>query len=118
MSRRRKRTLSEEREIDPLSGMANLMDVMMVFCCGLMVALVLSWNLQNVIFSNKTPEERKKMKQQLQKITSVNKGKELKEIPDVHNGSGEGYNEMGTVFQDPKTGKLILIEGEFHKDDQ
>ncbi|CAH2212462.1 DUF2149 domain-containing protein [Tepidibacter aestuarii] len=103
---------SQDSELDPLAGMANLMDVMMVFCCGLMVALVLSWNLQNVIFDTKTPEERKKMQQKLQKITAVDKGTELNEIPELNDGSGEGYNQMGTVFQDPKTGKLILIEGE------
>lgn len=103
---------SEDSELDPLAGMANLMDVMMVFCCGLMVALVMSWNLQNVIFADKTPQERKNMQQQLQKITAVDKEKELKEIPEMSDGSGEGYSEMGKVFQDPKTGKLILIEGE------
>ncbi|TCO76928.1 hypothetical protein EV214_10785 [Marinisporobacter balticus] len=105
----------EEQETDPLSGMANLMDVMMVFCCGLMVALVLSWNLQSVIFKQKTPEERQRMQQRLQQIMEVDKGKELKEIPDFQDGSGEGFSEMGTVFQDPKTGKLILIEGDVKK---
>ncbi len=105
----------DEEETDPLSGMANLMDVMMVFCCGLMVALVVSWNLQSVIFKEKTPEERQRMQQRLQQIMEVDKGRELKEVPDFEEGSGEGFNEMGTVFQDPKTGKLILIEGNMKK---
>ncbi|MEW6622885.1 MAG: DUF2149 domain-containing protein [Bacillota bacterium] len=82
----------EAPENDPMSGLANLIDVMLVFCVGLMIALVLSWNLQNIIFVN------------------VERGRELKEIPQIQESGGEGYQEMGKVYQDPETGRLILIE--------
>ena len=32
-------------EINPLDGLANLADVMLVFACGLMLALITYWNL-------------------------------------------------------------------------
>ncbi|AVX31436.1 hypothetical protein CTH_1864 [Carboxydocella thermautotrophica] len=112
---RRKRTrisrLSEE-DIDPMGGVANLLDVMLVFACGLMVALVLSWNLQNVLFSKASPQERQKMLQAIQRIVNVKQGQELKDLPQIQNGGGSGYQEMGTVYRDPKTGKLIMIESE------
>ncbi|MCG0278438.1 MAG: DUF2149 domain-containing protein [Thermanaeromonas sp.] len=92
--------------------MANLIDVMLVFCCGLMVALVLSWNLQNIIFAKVKPEEKQRLMQNIQRVINVERGRELKEIPDLEKGGGSGYQEMGTVYKDPKTGKLILIEKE------
>ncbi|RKO66555.1 DUF2149 domain-containing protein [Desulfofundulus salinus] len=107
--RRRRERLSAE-EVDLLGGLANLIDVMLVFCCGLMVALVLSWNLQNIIFAKVKPEEKQRLMQSIQRVINVERGKELKEIPGIEQGGGFGYQEMGTVYQDPKTGKLIMIE--------
>ena len=44
-------------------------------------------------------------------VTEVNQGKELNETPDTSNSSGQGYTEMGKVYKDPSTGKLIMVEG-------
>ncbi|ADG82115.1 DUF2149 domain-containing protein [Thermincola potens] len=110
--RRARRSRLGEDVVDPMSGVANLIDVMLVFACGLMVALVLSWNLQNVLFSKATPKERQQMLQAIQKAVNVQKGREMKELPKVETGGGAGYQEMGTVYRDPKTGKLIMIEQE------
>lgn len=82
----------EVQENDPMSGLANLIDVMLVFCVGLIIALVLSWNLQHIIF------------------VDIERGQQLQEIPQIQQSGGEGYQEMGKVYQDPETGKLILIE--------
>jgi len=83
-----------EEEVDPMSGLANLVDVMLVFCCGLLVALVMTWNLQDILF----------------KKIDVEKGRELHKTPKIEQSGGSGYSEMGKVYQDPETGKLILIE--------
>ena len=32
-------------EVDAMSGLANLSDVMLVFACGLMAAVILNWNV-------------------------------------------------------------------------
>ena len=32
-------------DVDPMSSMGNMGDVMLVFACGLMVALVVAWNV-------------------------------------------------------------------------
>jgi len=110
LSRRLKRSRLREEEADPLSGVANLLDIMMVFACGLMIALVLSWNLQNIIFTRLDPQEKRHLLQSIQKIIDVEQGKELEEIPQIEKGGGSGYQEMGTVYRDAKTGKLIMIE--------
>ena len=111
MLRRRTRSLRlSEEELDPMGGVANLIDVMLVFSCGLMVALVLSWNLQSVVFSKASPQERQKLLQAIQQVVNVKQGREMKEVPQIETGGGSGYREMGTVFRDAKTGKLIMIE--------
>lgn len=84
--------MASEEVVDLMGGLANLLDVMLVFCVGLMIALVMSWNLQHVIF------------------VDVEKGRELHELPQLQDDGGQGFQEMGKVFQDPETGKLILIE--------
>ena len=88
-----------QQDEEPLGPLANLVDIILVFACGLIAALVaISPNLQNH-FSVKSS----------QKISS---GKELANIPkDIKKNldSGSGFKSLGEVYKDPKTGKLILI---------
>ena len=49
--------------------------------------------------------------QQQQQTTEVSQGHELNDTPDTSNSSGQGYTEMGRVYKDPSTGKLIMVEG-------
>ncbi|HNS25429.1 MAG TPA: DUF2149 domain-containing protein, partial [Methanobacteriaceae archaeon] len=55
MVRRKRRILSDHDE-DPMAGSANLVDAMLVLSVGFLIFLVLSWNMQNVIFADMTPE--------------------------------------------------------------
>lgn len=84
---------------EPLGPLANLVDIILVFACGLIAALVaISPNLQEHFNVNEN-----------QKITQ---GKELTEIPkDIKKNldSKSGFESLGQVYKDPKTGKLILI---------
>ena len=84
---------------EPLGPLANLVDIILVFACGLIAALVaISPNLQehfNVENSQK-----------------INQGKELTTIPKNIKDSLEsssGFKSLGQVYKDPKTGKLVLI---------
>jgi hypothetical protein len=111
--RLRQRKLVNDEGLDPMAAMANLLDIMLVFACGLMVALVLSWRLQNVLFDkNVSSQQKKQIMQAVQKMVQVEKGRHLEQMPDMANksGAGSGYNEMGTVFRDPKTGKLYMVQ--------
>ena len=40
----------------------------------------------------------------------VEQGQQLNDTPDISESSGQGYTEMGTVYKDPKTGKMIMVE--------
>jgi hypothetical protein len=49
--------------------------------------------------------------QAVQKTVQVQMGQELNDTPQTSSGSGQGYVEMGTVYKDPTTGKLIMVGG-------
>ena len=107
----RKNSFDESDEEDPMAGVANLVDAMLVIAVGLLVFLVISWNMQAIVFNEDvTPEQRQDAINAIKQVTEVDQGQQLNETPDVSNSSGEGYAEMGKVYKDPKTGKMIMIE--------
>lgn len=82
---------------DPLGPLANLVDIILVFACGLIAALV--------AFS---PE----LQQHFDTRREVSAGRELTEVPESVQEklqSGSGLESVGQVYRDPKTGKLILV---------
>lgn len=90
---------------DPLGPLANLVDIILVFACGLIAALVaISPDLQERFQqTRKHPQE------------VISSGKELPSTPEALQKkmqSGAGLQPMGQVYRDPETGKLILIETE------
>jgi len=77
---------------DPRASLVNLVDVMLVFACGLLAAL--SAGQQSTLTR---PQE-------------VNKGREIDAPAAGEQTAGNGYDAIGQVYRDPKTGKLFLIE--------
>ena len=108
MVRKRSRRRSKRVEEDPMAGTSNLVDAMLVIAVGFLVFVIISWNMQAMIDPTESIQE--KMQQQ-QQTTEVSQGHELNETPDTSNSSGQGYMEMGKVYKDPSTGKLIMVEG-------
>ena len=102
-SRRRSRRVEE----DPMAGTSNLVDAMLVIAVGFLVFVIISWNMQAMIDPSQSVQE----KMQQQQTSEVNQGQELNDTPDTTNSSGQGYTEMGKVYRDPATGKLIMVEG-------
>ena len=116
----------DSQEQEPLGPLANLIDIMLVFSCGLIAALVaLSPDLEQHFQVNqqsatkkessvsKEPSANKESSARIQPVDSV--GKELTSTPEALKNklqSQEGYQSMGQVYRDPETGKLILISNE------
>lgn len=83
---------------DPLATMASLVDVMLVFACGLITALVAGGMLVSPEFSG---------------AEAVRKGEEIPEVPEgLGESGGGGYEPVGRVYKDPKTGRLYLLKGD------
>ncbi len=110
MVRKKARRRSREEE-DPMAGTTNLVDAMLVLALGFLIFAVIGWNLQSVVFSDMTPQERQATMESISEITNVTQGEKLNETPDVSNSSGQGYVEEGKVYRDSKTGDLIMVEG-------
>ena len=104
---RKRRNRVEE---DPMAGVTNLTDVMLVIAVGFLVFIVISWNMQGVVFSDMSPEEKQSTMQSMKKAIEIDQGQQVNDTNST-GGSGEGYEEMGKVYKDPETGKLIMIEG-------
>ena len=99
-----------EGEEDPMAGTSNLVDAMLVIAVGLIIFVVISWNMQSVVFQeNQNPQQQ--INENSPDVSEVSEGQVLNETPDTSNSSGSGYMEMGKVYKDPSTGKLIMVGG-------
>lgn len=95
LSRRRSRTRG--MELNPIEGVANLADIMLVFACGLMISIITFWQVD------------------LSRITNVISQEELMEIKDVEEAIEDGslsdsLESKGFAYEDPETGKLYIIK--------
>ena len=112
MARKKQRRRSSRVEEDPMAGTSNLVDAMLVIAVGFLVFVIISWNMQAIVFNESmTPQEKQQVMQTIKSVSEVNQGQELNQTPDTSNSSGQGYTEMGKVYKDPSTGKLIMVEG-------
>jgi hypothetical protein len=96
MSRWRRARFDDNSE-DPQAALVNLVDIMLVFICGLVVALISAQRR----FSTEASDGRQQVEQ----------GRELTQLPEGLRGqqAGEGMQPIGQVYKDPKTGRLILV---------
>ena len=112
MVRKKQRRRSSRVEEDPMAGTSNLVDALLVIAVGFLVFVIISWNMQAIVFNESmTPQENQQVMQTIKSVSEVNQGQELNQTPDTSNSSGQGYTEMGKVYKDPSTGKLIMVEG-------
>ncbi len=94
MKRAWQRSRFDDQAEEPLGPLANLVDIMLVFACGLIAAIVASQGgLTEFAGSGQ----------------AVEKGRELPQMPEGVGEAGSGYAPVGQVYRDEKTGKLILI---------
>ena len=84
-------------DVDPMSSMSNIGDVMLVFACGLMVALVMAWNVDLAQFQHVETDQELSQDQ-------------VSQITEQLYGEGNAFVEKGKVYQDPQTGQYYLFE--------
>ena len=108
----RGRRRSKRQEEDPMAGTSNLVDCKLVLALGFKIMLVMSWNMQDVVFNQDMSQQQKQTTMQaMQQVAQVTQGQELNSTPETSQKSGQGYVEQGKVYKDPKTGKLIMGQG-------
>lgn len=96
----RLRVQHKQDDFNPMEGLGNLADAMLVFACGLLLALIINWNVQ--------VSETGEIEQQQDKY-------EIEGVDENSTQTIDGdtsLEEMGTVYKDPATGKYYVVEGE------
>ena len=88
--------LRSKDDADPMASVANIADIMLVFACGLMMALVTVWNIDFTPLSELQDK-------QLEAIDTP------EDMPEDMSDAGNAYVEKGMVYQDPKTGKYYMV---------
>ncbi|UTB31579.1 MAG: DUF2149 domain-containing protein [Methanobacterium sp. ERen5] len=108
---RKRRLISSEEEVDPMVYAVNMVDCMLVLAVGFLIFTVMSFGMQSVVFSDASPQEKQQIMQAVQQTVQVQQGQELNNTPQTESGQGSGYVQMGTVYKDPTSGKLIMVGG-------
>lgn len=109
--RKQRRRKSSDDDIDPMAGTTNLVDAMLVLALGFLIFVVISWNMQSVIFSDMSHDQKQAVMESMKQVSEVTQGQELNDTPDTSQSSGQGFTELGKVYKDPSSGKLIMVEG-------
>jgi len=108
--RRRKKLLSADEDVDPMSYTVNIVDCMLVLAVGFMLFAIMSMNMESIVFGDMTPEEKANLIDGVKNSIAIEQGKEITDenMEDVTGGTGD-YSQVGSVYEDPKTGKLIMV---------
>lgn len=111
MLKKRKKLISSDEQIDPMIYAVNMVDCMLVLAVGFLIFTILSMSMQNVFFNDMTPQEKADVIKSIKQTVEVKMGQELNNS-EIQNstGSSSGMTEMGRVYKDPTTGKLIMVQ--------
>ena len=100
MSLKRSRLKTSDDDLDPMSSVTNMTDIMLVLAVGFLIFAVLSTCLQDIVFENH--------QNQSQQTVEIEQGQEVTDTMEQINESSSGYTKTGTVYTDPKTGKKYM----------
>ena len=95
---RKLRMRRQEDDFSPMEGVGNMADAMLVFACGILLALIISWDVD---ISDQGEIHQAGTKYQVESIAD-------EASPTVE--STENLEEMGKVYRDSETGKYYVVE--------
>lgn len=95
----RRNSRLRQEDINPLEGAINIVDAMLVFACGLMLALAINWEVDFGM----------KQRVDLKQGQAITEAPEIREDLIKTQGEGQVYERMGTVYKDPATGQLFML---------
>lgn len=97
----KKRKFLDDSGEDPTTGIINLTDCMLVLAVGFLVFSLMAIHGNPTLLSETTGSS--------PNTVTVTTGNTLNGTPANKSGSGNNYQQMGTVYKDPTTGKLIMV---------
>ena len=106
MLRKRKRFSEGDGDEDPMSGISNLSDAMLVLALGFLIFAIMALQV-NPDMMAKTQES-----QAQQAASDVSTGETFTSNSTAGSSLEQsGYSEVGKVYRDPDTGKLVMVQG-------
>lgn len=112
--RRRRIILDDDEDEDPLSGVANLFDVAMVFAVALLVMLVVSYSVPELLDDESDLTVVKNPGQPNMQII-IKEGKTLKTLNMTEELAGGQGNRMGTAYR-LESGEIIYVPDDGKED--
>jgi len=107
MSRAKNHFLDDEAfDSDPLSGMANLFDVAMVFAVALMIAMVISFRMTDMLTQDEVTIVKNPGRQDMEVV--VKKGREITQYKGSET-AGEGKGKRIGVAYELEDGRIIYV---------
>lgn len=92
------RVKRKDEDFSPMEGVGNMADAMLVFACGILLALIISWDVD---ISEQGEIHNTGTKYQVEGIDQATS---------TTIESEDDLEEMGKVYRDPKTGKYFVVE--------
>jgi len=91
-----KRNTNRE-DISPMESLVNLTDMMLVFICGLLISIIIFWNvdMDNIVIIYDESQ-----------LVKIENPEELTQEMELNISSGE----LGTAVLDPDTGEIFVID--------
>lgn len=98
---RKRRRISESSDDDPMSGLNNLSDAMLVLALGFLIFAILALSANPDMLSD--------AKSTTQDVSTADTFSQ--NYSDAAGIENSGYNEIGKVYEDPTTGELVMVSG-------
>ena len=109
--RKQRRRKSSDDDIDPMAGTTNLVDAMLVLALGFLIFVVISWNMQSVIFSDMSQDQKQAVMESMKQVSEVTQGQELNDTPDTSQSSDKVSLSWEKVYKDPSSGEADYGRG-------
>ena len=97
---RKKRRISDSIDDDPMAGISNLSDAMLVLALGFLIFAIMALSVNPDLISESTSTQDVSTADTFTQNYSTAGGIE-----------DSGYTEVGKVYEDPTTGELVMVSG-------
>ena len=97
---RKRRLISESVDDDPMGGLNNLSDAMLVLALGFLIFAIMALSVNPDMISDSTST---------QDVSTAETF--TQNYTDAGGLEDSGYSEVGKVYQDPTTGELVMVSG-------
>lgn len=102
-------------DVNPMNHMSNLVDAMLVLAVGIMLALVVSWNLQ-ISSEGKITADSDQAAVSSQDAVSSFTDDDMTPADEKEISDTENLEEAGVVYRDKATGKYYVIKADGTKE--